>query len=166
MEVCFVPRGDTAAFVASRAPLDALRPGALVGDDGTVLGRHEGVHRFTVGQRRGLGVGGGPARYVRGIDASSGTVTVAERGALASTGLRARDVTWGAGGPPAPGTAVGVRIRHRHPLVAGRVTPCGAAGATVVFDGRGPLVTPGQAAVFYRDDVVVGGGWIDSELAA
>jgi tRNA-specific 2-thiouridylase len=166
MEVCFVPRGDAAAFVASQVPASALRPGAVVDEDGAVVGTHEGVHRFTVGQRRGLGVGGGPRRYVRSIDAASATVTVTEAGRLRARGLRAREVRWSAGTPPTAGTAVGVRIRHRHPLVRARITRCTETEATVTFDGDGPLVTPGQAAVFYRGDVVVGGGWIVGELAA
>ena len=166
MEVCFVPQADAAAFVATRAGTAALRPGTIVDDDGAVLGRHEGVHRFTVGQRRGLGVGGGPRRYVRAIDAASGTVTVTDAAALRGRGLRARDVRWSAGTPPEVGAAVGVRIRHRHPLVPARIASCAGSDAAVAFDGDGPLVTPGQAAVFYRDDVVLGGGWIVGELAA
>ena len=166
MEVCFVPRGDAAAFVAAQVAVDALRPGSVVGEDGAVLGTHTGVHQFTVGQRRGLGVGGGPRRYVRAIDAATGTVTVTEGPGLRGRGLRAHDVRWSAGAPPRPGTAIGVRIRHRHPLVDARITGCSATEAIVAFDAEGPLVTPGQAAVFYRDDIVLGGGWIVGELAA
>lgn len=165
MEVCFVPRGDAAGFVAARAP-EALRPGAIVDEAGTRLGTHAGVHAFTVGQRRGLGVGGGPRRYVRAIDAASGTVTVVGPAGLRGRGLRATDVSWSAGQPPPAGTAVGVRIRHRHPLVPSRLVACGPAEAEVAFDAEGPLVTPGQAAVFYDEDRVVGGGWIVRERAA
>ena len=167
MEVCFVPGADTAAFVASRATHDALRAGAIVDDDtGAVIGAHDGVHRFTVGQRRGLGVGGGPRRYVRAIDADTGTVTVTGADRLHGHGLRVGDVRWNTGTPPAVGTPVGVRIRHRHPLVAGRVAACDGADAAIAFDTEGPLVTPGQAAVFYQDDRVLGGGWIVGALAA
>jgi tRNA-specific 2-thiouridylase len=166
MGVCFVPRGDAAAFVASRVGRDALRPGAIVDEGGAVVGTHDGVHRFTVGQRRGLGVGGGPRRYVKAIDAACGTVTVTDATGLRSGGLRARDVRWSGGTPPPPGTPIGVRIRHRHPLVDARITACADGEATVAFDAGGPLVTPGQAAVFYRDDVVLGGGWIVGALAA
>jgi tRNA-specific 2-thiouridylase len=165
MEVCFVPGGDAAAFVAGRVP-DAVRPGSIVDADGSVLGTHAGVHGFTVGQRRGLGVGGGPRRYVRAIDAASGTITVADGHAMRGRGLRATNVRWSAGAPPSPGTAVGVRIRHRHPLVAAQLTQCGPDEATVAFTGDGPVVTPGQAAVFYDEDRVLGGGWIVGELAA
>lgn len=166
MEVCFVGAGDAASFVAARVEPSALRPGTIVTEDGTSLGTHDGVHRFTVGQRRGLGVGGGPRRYVRAIDAASGTVTVTDRAGLRSRGLRARDVSWCAGTPPDPATPIAVRIRHRHPLVPARFETCGRDDAVVAFDGDGPLVTPGQAAVFYRGDVVLGGGWIVEELAA
>jgi len=160
MEVCFVPRGDAGAFVAARAPAAALRPGVVVDEAGAVLARHDGVHRFTVGQRRGLGAGGGPRRYVRAIDAATGRITVTDRDGLAARGLRARDVTWAAGATPACGMPVGVRIRHRHPLVAARIESAGVDTVAVAFDAAGPAVTPGQAAVLYRDDVVVGGGWI------
>jgi tRNA-specific 2-thiouridylase len=166
MEVCFVPRGDAAAFVASRAIPDEVRPGSIVDEDGAVLGAHDGVHRFTVGQRRGLALGGGPRRYVRAIDATNGTVTVTDAARLRGRGLRADAVHWSAGTPPAPGTPIGVRIRHRHPLVAARITRSGADDAEIRFDDDGPLVTPGQAAVFYRDDVVLGGGWIAGGLGA
>jgi tRNA-specific 2-thiouridylase len=149
MEVCFVPRGDAAGFVAGRAP-DALRPGAIVDGDGTVLGVHPGIHAFTVGQRRGLGVGGGPRRYVRAIDAASGTVTVAGAGAMRGRGLRATDVRWSAGTPPAAGTAVGCAHPPSPSLVAAQLTQCGESDATVAFDADGPLVTPGQAGRLLR----------------
>ena len=166
MDVCFVPGGDAAAFVASRARPEELRAGTIVDDDtGSVVGTHDGVHRFTVGQRRGLGVAGGPRRYVRSIDATTGVVTIAAAHRLHARGLRAHDVRWSTGVPPRLGTSVGVRIRHRHALVSGRLTACDATEAAITFDGDGPLVTPGQAAVFYDDDRVVGGGWIVGALA-
>jgi tRNA-specific 2-thiouridylase len=165
MEVCFVPGGDAGAFVAGRVP-EAIRPGPIVDGDGRVVGAHGGVHAFTVGQRRGLGMGGGPRRYVRTIDAARATVTVAPAAALRGRGLHAADVRWSAGDPLPPGTAVGVRIRHRHPLVAARIVAAGPAEVTVTYDGEGPVPTPGQAAVLYDDDRVVGGGWIVGELAA
>jgi tRNA-specific 2-thiouridylase len=158
MEVCFVPGGDAARFVARQAP-GGLRPGVLVDADGRVLGRHAGIHRFTIGQRRGLGGGVGARRYVHAIDAASGTVTV---GATppAAAGVLAREVTWGAQGPPPRGAAVGVRLRHRQPLVRAHVLVADAAELRLAFVGPGPAVTPGQAAVVYGGDVVLGGGWI------
>ena len=160
MEVCFVPAGDAAGFVERRAGREALRPGAVVDGAGREIGRHGGIHRFTVGQRRGLGLAGGPRRYVKAIDAVSGTVTAVPAADLAAAGLVAREVTWAAGRPPAPGTPVAVRIRHRHAPVPARVVPASPAEVHVHFERPGPAVTPGQAAVFYRGDLVLGGGWI------
>ncbi len=160
MEVCFVPRGDAAGFVEREAPAAALRPGVLVDDTGAVVGAHGGVHRFTVGQRRGLGIGGGPRRYVHAIDAATATVTVGEGVAPGAGGLLARGTIWSAGAPPAVGSALAVRIRHRHRPVAARLARLDGDEATIRFDTPGPAVTPGQAAVCYRDEMVVGGGWI------
>jgi tRNA-specific 2-thiouridylase len=164
MEVCFVAGGSAAGFVERHAPAADLRPGTVVDEAGRPLGRHAGVHRFTIGQRRGLGLGdGGAPRWVRALDAATATVVAGAR-PPAARGLVAREVRWVAGTPPAG--EVGVRIRHRHPLVAGRVTASGDGEVRVAFTGTpGPAVTPGQAAVFYRDDVVLGGGWIATELA-
>src|SRR5205814_796096 len=118
MEVCFVPDGDAAGFVARHAGPGRLRPGPIVDGAGREVGRHGGVHRFTIGQRRGLGLGGGPRRYVTGIDAAMATVTVGDGAALEGRGgLVAREVSWVAGDAPEIGTACDVRIRHRHPLI-------------------------------------------------
>src|SRR5262245_37428206 len=163
MEVCFVPDGDAAAFVAAHAPQERLRPGAVVDEAGNEVARHDGVHRFTVGQRRGLGVGGGERRYVTGIDAETGTVRTGGAASLRARGLVARDVTW-AGAAPAAGTPLAVRIRHRHGLVPARLDAASPGAARIVFDDDGPAVTPGQAAVFYRGDLVLGGGWIAEGL--
>jgi tRNA-specific 2-thiouridylase len=159
MEVCFVPDGDAARFVEEHAAAESLRPGAVVDEAGREVARHDGVHRFTVGQRRGLGVAGGPRRYVTGLDAATGTVRTGVAASLQARGLVARDVSW-AGVAPAEGTALAVRIRHRHGLVPARLATAQCGTARILFDDVGPAVTPGQAAVFYRGDLVVGGGWI------
>jgi tRNA-uridine 2-sulfurtransferase len=165
MEVCFVSDGDTARFVERSAPDGALRPGPIVTDDGRTLGRHAGVHRFTVGQRRGLELGdGGPRRYVRRIDAGTGTVTVAGREGLRGRGLVAREVSWSAGRPPDLDAALQVRVRHRHPLVPARLLTAGEDTAALAFVEGGPLVTPGQAAVVHDGEWVLGGGWIAGDL--
>jgi tRNA-specific 2-thiouridylase len=164
MEVCFVPGGDAAGFVERHAPPQALRPGPIVDEAGRELGRHGGVHRFTVGQRRGLGLAGGPRRYVSALDPVSGTVRAVEGRHLGARGLVAREPSW-VDGPPAPGTALAVRIRHRHPPLAAELLSAGGDEARVAFSRPGPAVTPGQAAVFYRGDMVLGGGWIAGALA-
>ena len=164
MEVCFVPDGDAAAFVAAHAPPESLRPGRVVDEAGREVARHDGIHHFTVGQRRGLGVGGGPRRYVTGLDAAAGTVRTGDAASLRARGLVARDVSW-AGATPAPGTALAVRIRHRHGPVPARLDQAASGVARVLFDDEGPAVTPGQAAVFYRGDLVLGGGWIAEGLS-
>jgi tRNA-specific 2-thiouridylase len=165
MEVCFVPDGDPAGFVERTAPAGALRPGAVVDERGAVVGRHAGIHRFTVGQRRGLGLRGGGRRYVTAIDALSATVRVAPREGTAA-GLVAEQVSWGSGCAPARGSRLGVRIRHRHPVLAAELAETAGAVAQVRFAEPGPAVTPGQAAVFYRGDLVLGGGWIREPLGA
>ena len=164
MEVCFVPRGDAAAFVEREAPAGAVRAGVVIDADGTVVGRHAGVHRFTIGQRRGLGLGGGPVRYVRALDAAAGTVRVSEAGALGAGRFIADDVHWVAGTPPGPHSPLRVRVRHRHTAVPCRVVRAEAREAEIVFDAPTP-VTPGQAAVFYDGELVRGGGWIVRECA-
>jgi tRNA-specific 2-thiouridylase len=166
MEVCFVPGGDVAGFVERHAPPQALRPGAIVDEAGRTVGRHEGVHRFTVGQRRGLQLaGGGRRRYVRAIDAATGTITVTSGDGLRAAGLVAREVSWIDGAPPPGATPLAVRIRHRHRPLRARLAAARPGEARVLFEEPGPAVTPGQAAVLYRGDVVLGGGWIAEAIA-
>jgi tRNA-specific 2-thiouridylase len=157
-EICFVTRGDAGDFVALRAP-GRLRSGEVVSTSGEVLGRHGGVHRFTVGQRRGLGLGGGPPRYVAAIDAASGRVTVGSSADASRDRFRVDEVRWVAGRPPAGAVAARVRVRHRHAGEAGEVRPAGAA-ADVLLAAAVRGVAPGQAAVFYDGDEVLGGGRI------
>ncbi|HSC27393.1 MAG TPA: tRNA 2-thiouridine(34) synthase MnmA [Vicinamibacterales bacterium] len=156
-EICFVPDGDHAAFVAHRARVSG---GAIRDLTGRVVGRHGGVHRFTVGQRKGLGLPSPVPLYVVGIDAASQSVTVGPREALQRTVLRASGVNWTAGEPPAGGTRVTAQIRYRHREAPAVVTPQGN-GVTATFDEPQTAVAPGQAVVFYDGDVVLGGGWID-----
>jgi tRNA-uridine 2-sulfurtransferase len=159
-EICFVPDGDYAAFVAKREP-DVERPGAIIDADGETLGSHGGVHRFTIGQRKGLGVSSPSPLYVLHIDADAGQVTVGPRSALDRTTLTASGVNWIAMDAPDQWQTVSAQIRHRHPAAPGRVRAPGGGQAELVFDTPQPAITPGQAVVFYDGDVVVGGGWID-----
>ena len=156
-DVCFTAGEGYAAFVERTSDPRRWRPGRIVDESGRALGRHAGVHRFTVGQRKGLG-GGAPApRYVTSIDAASGDVRVGPRSALARSGFWTRDVRWTGRRRPARAR---VRIRHRQEPV-----PCGlevgpAGGVRVVLDRPAYGVAPGQAAVWYEGDRVLGGGWI------
>ena len=164
-EICFVPDRDYAGFVERQAPAGALRTGAVVDETGKRLATHGGVHRFTVGQRRGLGIGDGVARWVTHIDPGTGTVHVGGKTALANRGLVAEGVRWADQAPaPDPSQQVHVRIRHRHTPVAARLTHTGADRVEAWFDEPAIAVTPGQAAVFYRGDEVLGGGWIAAAL--
>ena len=158
-EICFVPDGDQAAFVDQRA---GVAPEGTIRDvEGRVLGRHAGIHRFTVGQRKGLGLSSTIPLYVVGIDAEAGAVTVGPRDALQRTTLGASGVNWISGEPPAAGTRVTAQIRYRHREAAARLTPRDGDAVDVTFDEPQLAVAPGQAVVFYDGDVVVGGGWID-----
>ena len=161
-EICFVPDGDYAAFVERRAPAPP-QPGLIVDGEGRVLGRHGGTHRFTVGQRRGLGLATGTPLYVLAIDPRAARVTVGPREALDRSSLTASRVNWIAGEPPAGPCRVTAQIRYRHREAAATLTPLGADRAALVFDEPQAAVTPGQAVVFYDGDTVLGGGWIDSE---
>ncbi|MBI5477287.1 MAG: tRNA 2-thiouridine(34) synthase MnmA [Deltaproteobacteria bacterium] len=164
-EVCFVPDGDVAAFVASRRPGEPPPPaGDIVDGAGQVLGRHGGVHRYTIGQRhglgRGLGLGMREPHYVIGLDVERARVFVGPAAALGRGRLVAGEVTWAAAVPPGPVRAA-VQIRYRHEPAAATVAPLADGRAEVVFDSPVRAVAPGQAAVFYDGDLVLGGGFIE-----
>jgi tRNA-specific 2-thiouridylase len=159
-EICFVPDGNYAAFVERRAP-DATRPGTVVAGDGRVLGTHAGVHRFTIGQRKGLGLSSTEPLYVTAINPETAQVVVGSRDDLGRTSLTASTVNWICGQGPAEWLSVTAQIRHRHAAAPARVRSTDDGRAEVEFDAPQTAITPGQAVVFYDDDEVLGGGWID-----
>ena len=159
-EICFVPDGDYAAFV-ERQVASADRSGAIVDTAGREIGRHSGVHRFTVGQRRGLGLAAARPRYVLEVRAATATVVVGDQAELLSDRLRVRELNWLTSPAPSERTRASVRIRHRHSPADATIRPLGEEAAEVVFDVPQRAITPGQAAVFYQDDVCLGGGWIE-----
>ncbi len=164
-EICFVPDGDYAAFVAARSRPQEIRSGIVVDSAGRRLAHHQGIHRFTVGQRRGLGVAAGEPLYVRRINPDTGEVIVGRREELGAAGLRATRVSLV--DPALRGCAaleVEVKIRYRHPGVPAVLRMVAEDRAEVCFARENPAVTPGQACVFYRGDEVVGGGLIEGEL--
>ncbi len=156
-EICFVP-GEAADFVSLRRP-GAVRHGEVVDSAGAVLGRHAGIHRFTVGQRRGLGVAGPEPRYVVRIEPESARVVVGSAAEASRDRFEVREVSWVGGEPPPGPVEARVRVRHRHEGERGAVHPAaGAASVQLARPVRG--VAPGQAAVFYQGDEVLGGGRI------
>jgi tRNA-uridine 2-sulfurtransferase len=160
-EICFIPDDDYAAFVADRAPGD-VRGGAIVDEHGRALGSHAGIHAFTVGQRKGLGLSSrtGAPLYVIALRPIDREVVVGPKSALERTTLTASGVNWVAP-EPTGSRRVAAQIRHRHPAAAARVVATEPGRAEVVFDAPQIAITPGQAVVFYDADTVVGGGWID-----
>jgi len=160
-EICFVSDGDYREFLGRRL---AFRPGPIVDQQGNRLGTHGGVAGYTVGQRRGLGLAGPEPYYVVRIDPSSSTLVVGTRRATLAPGLLAADCNFIS--LPALESAVDatVKIRYRAPDVRCRLEPTGSGRVVVRFCEPQAAVTPGQAAVFYQDDEVLGGGTIEGPL--
>jgi tRNA-uridine 2-sulfurtransferase len=165
-EICFVPDGDYAGLVERAASRDRIRAGRIVDRAGTALGGHRGVHHFTIGQRRGLGIASGEPMYVREIHGDTGTVVVGRREELYSAGLLARDVSLVDGSRTARRLEVEVKTRYRQNSVPAVLALAAECRAEVRFLTRGPAVTPGQACVFYRGEEVLGGGFIERALEA
>jgi tRNA-specific 2-thiouridylase len=163
-EVCFVPGADHGAFLARHAP-DLVRAGEVVDPSGRRLADHDGTFRFTVGQRKGLGVSTGERSYVTEIDAASGRVVVGPGELLARRGLMAERVSWIAGRPPQGGPfEASVRIRYKGDDVAAVVEPVGPDAARVEFRAPERAIAPGQSVVFYGGDELLGGGRIQEAL--
>ncbi len=165
-DICFVPNGDYAAIVARLRP-GAADPGEIVDARGSVLGRHDGVINFTVGQRRGLRLDSvDEPYYVLRIEPETRRVVVGPRAALGRTAIRLCGVNWLGRTPmPADGAALTVKLRSTQPPVAGTLRPEANGGAVVELAAPEPAAAPGQACVFYDGDRVLGGGWIQREPA-
>jgi tRNA-specific 2-thiouridylase len=160
-EICFVPNDDYRSFLAGRVRQE---PGEIRDTTGRVLGTHDGLGGYTVGQRRGLGVALGERRYVVGLDRSANVVTIGGEHELLSSGLRAQDLRWVSGEAPAGEAAVEAQVRYRAPAVPA-VVRVEDDWASVRFRERQRAITPGQAVVFYERDRVLGGGIIAEALA-
>jgi len=161
-EICFIPDHDYAAFV-DRHYDAAPHDGSIVDEHGRVLGGHQGIHRFTVGQRKGLGLGAsttGAPMYVLALRPAERQVVVGPKTSLERTTFGASGVNWIAEEPRGSIRAA-VQIRHRHQPAPAAIRSSGCGRAEVALDTPQLAVTPGQAAVFYDGDLVLGGGWID-----
>jgi tRNA-specific 2-thiouridylase len=163
-EICFVPDGDYARFVEDYAAGEMQRaagePGEIASTAGSVIGEHTGLHRFTVGQRRGIGIASAEPLYVVRIDVPRNQLVVGGRDELYRRSFTASGVNWITINAPGDPVRANVRIRYRAPEAAATITPMGLTEVQVEFDEPQPAITPGQAAVFYEEDAVVGGGWI------
>ena len=163
-DICFVPNGDYASLVARLRP-DAHRPGDIVDGSGTVLGRHDGIARFTVGQRRGLGLGGGEIHYVLRLDPENARVVVGPREALARRRIALDKVNWLGEPVPEEGLDCEVKVRSMRPPAPARLNRTDT-GWTVDLVEPEYGIAPGQACVFYAGSRVLGGGWIVREAPA
>ena len=175
-EICFIPDGNYAQFIERYlaedrperpAPLvqiqGRLAPGEIVTTSGEVVGRHQGIHRYTVGQRRGLGISAPDPLYVVHVDAKNNRVVVGGSDALLRAAMLVERVNWIAIESLAEPLRVSVKIRSRAEEAAATLSPLEDGRVRVLFDEPQRAVTPGQAAVFYDEDVVVGGGWIGND---
>ena len=163
-DICFVGAGNYRDFLAEHFPATA-RPGPIVDSDGTVLGRHAGTSGFTIGQRRGLGVAAGSPRYVLEIRSDANEVVVGTMNELLSSGCIVEDVSWVAGSAPAD-RVVDVKVRYRSRPRPATLRVDRDGRWQVRFDDPQPAAAPGQAAVFYRGDEVLGGGTIVASVRA
>jgi tRNA-uridine 2-sulfurtransferase len=159
VEICFVPSGNHTDVVRARRP-EVATAGVVADRDGTVLAEHDGIDRFTIGQRKGLNLGGGKKRFVLELLPETNTVVVGDEADLLAPGLLATEVNWLVDAPAEP-LRCSAKIRYRHAAVPATVTALPSGGAGVRFDAPQSAVSPGQAVAFYDGTRVLGGGWID-----
>src|ERR1041385_2974439 len=164
-EICFVPDGDYSGFIdryleAEQQTNRLPGEGEIVSASGQVLGTHSGIHRYTIGQRRGIGIADSRPLYVLNVDAASNKVVVGYDNELLSDEFTAAGVNWIAIENPGNPVRAEVRVRYRHTAAPATITPLPDNRARVTLDEPQRAITPGQATVFYRSDEVVGGGWI------
>jgi tRNA-uridine 2-sulfurtransferase len=164
MELCFVPTGNYVQFIQAYSKdlgISLSRAeGEIVTEDGAVVGHHNGVHNFTIGQRKGLGFSAGKPLYVLSIDPERNRVVVGDDDALRTTSFEVNDVNWVSIVQPSGPIRASVKIRHKHEPASATVEPLDAKTAKIMFDAPQRAITPGQGAVFYDGDRVLGGAWI------
>src|SRR5258706_2547834 len=164
MELCFVPSGNYVQFIQAYSHERGISlqngEGEIVNESDDVIGHHNGVHNFTIGQRKGLGFATGKPVYVLSIDPEKNRIVVGEDVVLRKTICEIEGVNWISCQPPAGPIRVFAKIRHKHEPAPATIEPLDATVARVTFDAPQRAITPGQAAVFYHGDIVLGGGWI------
>lgn len=164
-EICFVPDGDYVGFIdrylEAEQQTDRLPgSGEIVSASGEVVGQHSGIHRYTVGQRRGIGISDARPLYVLNVDSQTNRVLVGYDDELLGDEFTAAGVNWIAFDNPTEPVSAEVRVRYRHTAAPATITALPGNRASVKFNEPQRAITPGQATVFYRGDEVVGGGWI------
>jgi tRNA-specific 2-thiouridylase len=160
-EICFIPDDDYGAFLREQAP-ETMKPGPILTLDGKQIGEHQGLALYTVGQRKGLGIAAGQPLYVVRLDPERNAVVVGQDEAVWGRQLRVRDVNWVAFDQPPDQFRGKVKIRYRHKEQDATVRPTSEKAVDVRFDEPQRAITPGQAAVFYDGDTVIGGGTIST----
>jgi tRNA-specific 2-thiouridylase len=164
MELCFVPTSNYVEFIHAYSRERGIPPqngeGEIVNESGDVVGRHDGVHNFTIGQRKGLGFAVGKPLYVLSIDPEKNRVVVGEDDVLRKTLCEIEGVNWISCDKPSAPIRAFAKIRHKHEPAPATIEPLDATNARVTFDTPQRAITPGQAVVFYDGDAVLGGGWI------
>ncbi len=165
-DICFVPEGTYASVIEKLRP-GAAEPGDIIHIDGRVLGTHEGIIHYTIGQRRGIGIGGTKEPlYVVKLNPAERQVIVGPREALLTAALEVADLNWLRCDIPEDGLAIQVKIRSTQPPVGARIFKGQGSTAKIAFDRPEPGVSPGQAAVCYDATRVLGGGWIRRTVPA
>ncbi|MGC8720152.1 MAG: tRNA 2-thiouridine(34) synthase MnmA [Thermodesulforhabdaceae bacterium] len=163
-EICFIPSRDYAGFLEKRVPWLAGSSGPIKDLTGRVLGYHKGIHRYTIGQRRGIGIPSSAPYYVVKISPEENTVYVGRRNELAAYGCFVRDVKWVSTECPDRKFRASVKIRNQHKPAAATVEPLSEDRAIIRFDVPQDAVTPGQSAVFYEGEWLLGGGVISGSI--
>jgi tRNA-uridine 2-sulfurtransferase len=164
MELCFVPTGNYVQFIQAYSKDVGISlshgEGEIVTEDGAVVGHHNGVHNFTIGQRKGLGFAAGKPLYVLSIDPEENRVVVGDDDSLRTTSFEVKGVNWVSIEQPSGSVRAAVKIRHKHEPAGATVHPIDRTSAQITFDAPQRAITPGQGAVFYDGDRVLGGAWI------
>jgi len=162
-DLCFLADGDYRRFLRDWAPPDAIAPGAIVNSAGTVLGEHQGLPFYTIGQRKGLGITASEPLFVLRLEVAKNTVVVGPAQELGRDRLTAHDVNWIAGQPPVHPIEVQVKIRYKARPVPATILPLADNRVEVRFSLPVRDITPGQGAVFYQEELCLGGGLIEPD---